>query len=191
MQSRDATELARAVAALTLISEVRAEKVELESLPAPVAVSATQSTKGSVFVSYSRADRSWLDRLRVHLAPLERSGLIEIWHDGKIEAGALWQLEIEGALASASAAILLISANFLASDFIYANELPPILDRHAKAGMKIIPLILSNSLFDCDPVLGGLNAFNDPKRPLSAMSEAEAEAELARLAKSLWSASRT
>lgn len=187
MQSRDASELARSLAALMEISKVRPTPIEAESLPAPVAVSAVPSAKGTVFVSYSRADRAWLDRLRVHLAPLERSGLIEIWHDGKIEAGALWKLEIERVLASASAAILLISANFLASEFIYANELPPILDRHSKAGIKVIPLIVGNSLFDCDAMLSGLNAFNDPKRPLSAMTAAEVEAELARLARTLWS----
>jgi hypothetical protein len=111
---------------------------------------------------------------------------IEIWHDGKIEVGGLWELEIERALANASAAVLLISANFMASTFIYENELPPILKRNAAAGLVIFPIFIGHCFYEHDPALSGLNAFNDPRRPLSAMTEAEAEAEFARFTGLLW-----
>jgi molecular chaperone DnaK len=113
MQSRDAAELVGALAALSAAANIKPPSRIVTPMPAPVAVSATTPGR-SVFVSYARPDRLWLDRLRVHLAPLERDGKVEIWHDGKIESGIPWEAEIERALERASAAVLLITANFMA-----------------------------------------------------------------------------
>ena len=71
----------------------------------------------SVFISYSHADRKWLERLQVHLRPLIRDSIADIWDDTRIKPGDSWQLEIRKALESASVAVLLISADFLASEF--------------------------------------------------------------------------
>lgn len=87
----------------------------------------TMRTK--VFVSYSHVDAEWLKRLQVHLKPLERQGLVERWDDTRIAAGQKWQTEIRNAIDSAAVAILLISADFLASDFIDRDELPPLFKR--------------------------------------------------------------
>jgi hypothetical protein len=179
MQSRDAAELAGALASFSAATQMKASPKDRVPLPRPVVVKAAVSSS-SVFISYARPDRAWLDRLRIHLKPLERGGKIEIWHDGKIEVGGLWELEIERALANASAAVLLISANFMGSTFIYENELPPILKRNAAAGLVIFPIFIGHCFYEHDPALSRLNAFNDPRRPLSAMTEAEAEAEFAR-----------
>src|SRR2546421_234236 len=55
--------------------------------------------KNSLFVSYSHADREYLDRLMVHLRPLEKEGLIDLWVDTRLRAGDRWRKEIESASA--------------------------------------------------------------------------------------------
>ena len=83
------------------------------------------ATRNGVFISYSHKDRKYVERLQVHLKPFVRSGQVEIWDDTKIQVGMNWSEAIRRALASAKVAILLISADYLASDFIALDELPP------------------------------------------------------------------
>src|SRR2546421_13107936 len=91
------------------------------------AIANGQPKRTKVFISYSHKDVKWLERLKVHLRPLIREQEIEIWDDTMIALGSTWQKDIQRAIASAKVAILLISADFEASDFIAANELPPLL----------------------------------------------------------------
>ena len=83
--------------------------------------------RSQVFVSYSHADAEHLQRLRVHLRPFERAGLVDVWADTRLRPGQRWRQEIELALERAAVSILLVSADFLASDFVADNELPPLL----------------------------------------------------------------
>jgi len=73
------------------------------------------------------ADRACLDRLLVHLKPMHRSKQVVCWSDKNIRAGDKWRAEIKKSIEEADIAILLVSADFLASDFIVNNELPPLL----------------------------------------------------------------
>jgi len=116
-----------------------------------------------------------LNRILVHLKPLERNGLIDLWSDKKIKVGDKWKERITEALLSASVAILLISADFLASDFIVDNELPPILSAAENKGTRIIPLVIKPSRFIRDSNLSKFQALNDPSLPLIRMSEADRE----------------
>lgn len=129
-----------------------------------------------VFISYSHQDREYLDRLNVHLKPLAREGLLDIWQDTRLKTGDEWKAEIEKALSDASIAILLISADFLASDFIVDNELPPLLSKAEVEGTRILPLIVSPCRFSRDVNLSRFQATNGPKTPLSGMVHAEREA---------------
>lgn len=128
-----------------------------------------------VFVSYSHRDRDVLERLMVHLRPLEREGLIDPWNDTRISAGADWKKEITHALASSRAAILLVTADFLASDFVVDNELPPLLEAAEAVGTQVIPIIVKPCRYVRDRQLRRMQAINDPLRPLVSLPLAQQE----------------
>lgn len=139
----------------------------------------------SVFVSYSHRDRDWLDRLRVHLKPLERNGSIGVWDDTRLAAGQAWHDEIKQALAAASVAVLLVSADFLASDFIAGEELPPLLAAAERRGVPILPVYLSPCRIATVPELARLQSVNPLDRPLIALPRPEQEAVFVRLAEAV------
>ena len=129
----------------------------------------------SVFISYNHKDAQFLERIRVHMRPLEKAQRIELWDDTKIMAGQQWKPEINAALNRAKAAVLLISADFIASDFIVDNELPTLLKKAQSEGTLIIPVILKTSRFLRDARLNTFQAINDPLKPLAELSEIEQE----------------
>src|SRR5438105_804445 len=139
---------------------------------------AQQSKQHKVFISYSHSDREYLDRLLVHMKPLEREGKTEIWTDTHLRAGDRWRKEIERALSRATVAVLLISADFMASDFSTNNELPPLLKGAEERGTRITPIIVKPSRFARDANLSHFQSANDPKRPLILLSSGEQEAIL-------------
>jgi hypothetical protein len=96
-------------------------------------------------------------------------GKIDLWDDTRIRAGGKWKEEIEKALDKAAIAILLISADFLASDFITENELPPLLKSAEDKGTVILPVILTPCRFTRDEQLSQFEAINDPKKPVSTL----------------------
>ena len=129
----------------------------------------------SVFISYSHKDTEFLNRLLIHLQPLAENGLIDFWADTKIKAGDNWRDEIEKALKRARIAILLISADFLASEFITKNELPPLLGKAEVEGTRIIPVIVKPCRFSRDKNLSKFQAINSPSSPLILLSEGDRE----------------
>jgi hypothetical protein len=128
-----------------------------------------------VFVSYSHVDSPFLKRLMVHLRPLEKEGLIDLWVDTRLKAGDKWKKAIEEALSQARVAILLVTADFLASDFIVDNELPPLLAKAEATGTRIVPVILKPCRFARNRDLNIFHAVNDPRSPLVTLSEGEQE----------------
>lgn len=96
-----------------------------------------------VFFSYSHKDEIFRDQLEDHLSMLKRQGLIKPWHDRKITPGDEWQGEIDANLASADLILLLITSNFLASDYCYDIEMKQAMKRHQSGEAQIIPIILT------------------------------------------------
>src|ERR1043165_8652964 len=122
----------------------------------------------TIFISYSHKDRKWLDLLLTHLRPYMRQGLPDIWVDTEIKPGTLWQQEIEKALAKARVAILLVSANFLASDFIATRELPLLLTRAKRDDLAIMWIAASASAYKIIEI-SEYQAVNDPEKPLESL----------------------
>lgn len=95
-----------------------------------------------LFISYSHKDEDLRDELSSHLSTLKRNGVIHEWHDRRIPAGAEWAQEIDEHLDEAQVVLLLISANFLASDYCYVKEGQHALERHNRGEAVVIPVIL-------------------------------------------------
>jgi TIR domain len=145
----------------------------------------TAISRDRVFVSYSHKDTKWLERLRVHLRPLERDNVLSIWDETKIKVGSLWRDEIKAAIDSAKVAVLLISANFLSSDFIMDNELPPLLEAAVGDGAMVMVVLVSPSRFQETRALEKFQALNLPNKPLSKMTFNQQEEALVKLSKSI------
>jgi hypothetical protein len=135
-----------------------------------------------VFVSYSHKDHKQLVRLQVHLKPLVHQGELELWDDTRIQAGDKWREEIRKAIQSCRVAVLLISADFMASDFIQDNELPRVLNEAQRRGVRIFSVIVQYSSFE-DTELAQYQTVNDSSRPLMLLSNPEREAVFYKLYK--------
>ena len=95
-----------------------------------------------MFFSYAHADEAHRKTLAKHLSALEDEGLIAVWHDRKITGGREWAGAIDDALRSADIVLLLISADFLASDYCNDVELTEAIRRHDAAQARVVPVIL-------------------------------------------------
>ena len=141
----------------------------------------SQSGK-EIFVSYSHRDQDWLERLQVHLKPLFREGEISVWADTKLQPGSSWYEEIDQALARASAAVLLLSPDFLASEFIMKTEWPKLKLAALERGLKILPVAVRSSAV-LDTEIAQYQGLIDLAKPLDQYGPAEQGARMVALAR--------
>ncbi len=137
-----------------------------------------------IFISYSRKDAAWLERLQPYLKASLRQCQYSLWDDRGIKTGTDWFDEIGKAIAAAQVAILLVSADFLASDFIEKHEVKPLLAR-ADRGELTVYLIPVRSVDWEDQPFARFQAASDPAKPLAGMSEHEQDVALTEIAKKL------
>jgi len=142
------------------------------------------TVRNQVFISYSHEDQQWLDRVQTALKPLVRNQRIDVWDDRRIKAGQKWRDEITQALARAKVAVLLVSQNFLASDFIADEELLSILAAAEDEGLTIVWIPLTASLYDQTDI-ANYQAAHDPANPLDSLSPAELNQALVAIAKKI------
>src|ERR1022692_4597015 len=100
----------------------------------------------SIFVSYAHEDESFCQELKKHFAPLEKQSLIECWYDRAILAGYSWEKEIRSRLDNADVILLLVSANFLSSEFCQ-TEMEQALERPVPE-TRVVPVILRPCLWE-------------------------------------------
>lgn len=106
----------------------------------------------NIFIAYSREDVSFLEELRTQLNVLERIGLVDkIWYDGLIEAGADWEQTILNALHNSDIILLLVSADFIASNFSYEKEMQEAIRLHQAEKVHAIPVIVRQCLWEQTP----------------------------------------
>jgi hypothetical protein len=116
------------------------------------------------------------------LQPLDRESIIDLWDDTRIVPGTPWKEEIRKSLEAAKVAVLLVSQDFLNSDFIQNEELPTLLDAASRQQTAIVPVILDHNTFPRIPKLQCFQSFNNPQEPLSYRDSEAQEHELKRLA---------
>ncbi len=127
------------------------------------------STPLDVFISYSHRDEKLRETLGLHLASLQRQGVIKSWHDRKISAGTEWKQAIDENLNSAEIILLLISENFIASDYCYDLEMERAIARHDAGEARVIPIILKPVDWSGAP-FGKLQALPKNAKPVTTWS---------------------
>src|SRR5438552_896300 len=95
-----------------------------------------------IFCCYARSDKLYLEELKKHLTPLERQGLIAMKADIDIDPGMEWEREINHHLGKAHIILLLVSSDFIASDYCYKNEMKQAMERHEQGEARVIPILL-------------------------------------------------
>lgn len=147
--NRDRNRIAFSVlSTLDDVAELIAERPELDdgapqAAKPPARVPPKKANKQKkVFISYAREDRLWVDSLEKHLSSLKRQGLISSWSDSQILPGQNWNDNILTELRSADIIIFMLSADFIASEFINENEVPEAMEQNRQKGAKIIPVVL-------------------------------------------------
>ncbi len=96
----------------------------------------------NIFFCYAREDEALLNKLKTHLRPSQRQGLIDVWYDRDINAGTEWEQEINQHLNSAQIVLLLVSPDFMDSDYCYSIEMKRAIERHERGEARVIPIIL-------------------------------------------------
>ena len=134
-----------------------------------------------VFFSYSHKDESLRDELATHLKLLQRQGIISAWHDRGIPAGAEWDRQINYHLQRARIILLLVSADFLASDYCWDMEVNQAMQRHEAGEATVIPIILRPCDWTSTP-FGKLQTLPKDARPITTWeNKDEAFSEIARV----------
>jgi type I restriction enzyme R subunit len=186
--------IARAVLSEMGIVPLQVEEVQdkfSETSQQTVSEDTTDITRHRICISYSHEDKAYLERLQAHLMGyryVSSTSLdVDIWDDTKIQQEPDWHEGIEKSLQLTRVAILLVSANFLASDFIWEIEMPLLLKASSQGEIIVIPIIVRPCLFEETP-LASFQSFNNPAIPVAAMSQVQQEETWGNVAEVIWRA---
>ncbi len=128
-----------------------------------------RSDKVEIFFSYSHKDEDLRDELATHLSILERNGIISGWHDRLIEAGEEWENHIDERMNSARVVLLLVSSDFIASNYCWNVEVKRAMERHKEGEACVVPVILRPVNWRTAP-FGKLQALPKDAKPVTTWS---------------------
>lgn len=120
----------------------RMEREDAERKPVVMKAPRPQGAEVDVFIAYSHKDQRLRHNLETHLNLLKREGTIKTWHDRKIVPGEEWESEIDSHMDKAGIIALLVSADFIASDYCYGIEMRRAMERYEAGEARVIPIIL-------------------------------------------------
>jgi len=124
------------------------------------------TAKLRLFISYSHEDEKLKSDLDKHLIMLKRSGKVEVWNDRQLIAGQEWDSNIKKEIQEADIILLLISADFNNSEYIWKEELTEAMNRHEKGSARVVPVILRKCEWK-DMPYAKLQALPKGARPVS------------------------
>jgi hypothetical protein len=134
--------------------------------PSPLPLRDGRPMSIEVFFSYSHKDEELRDEMAKHLSILKREGVITEWYDRDIEVGDEWAKKIDEHLNSAQLILLLISSDFLASDYCYDIEMKRAMERHAAGEALVMPIILRPVVWQSAP-FGKVQAYPKNAKPVT------------------------
>jgi WD40 repeat protein/Flp pilus assembly protein TadD len=120
-----------------------------------------------IFCCYAREDQPLLEHLQKHLMLLQRQGLVSIWSDTNINAGEEWEKAVHAHLDTAHIILLLVSPDFMASDYCYSTEMQRAMQRHAQGDARVIPILLRYTLWK-DAPFANLQMLPQNARPIAS-----------------------
>ena len=128
-----------------------------------------------IFISYSHQDERFKNDLVTMLAGLQRQGIVDTWQDRRIEPGDEWNKSIQDAMDKCDLALLLVSADYLASSFIQKAEQPKLLQRLKEMQLRVIPIIVRPCKWESEPVLKDLQALPKDGRAIITFDKEKGE----------------
>ena len=128
--------------------------------------------KAKIFYSYSHKDEIFREKLETHLSILRRTNYIEEWHDRRIAPGSNWEEEINENINEADIILLLVSSNFLSSDYCYDSETIRALEKHNNNEATVIPIIIQPCLWSISK-FSQLQALPKDAKPITTWDNEE------------------
>lgn len=132
------------------------------------------TNKPNIFISHSHQDSRFVAELEMRLSPLRRRFDFELWSDQRIAVGERWESAIEAALDKVNIALLLVSPDYLASEWIESRELPKLLKRSEEGEARVIPIILRPCLW-AHTQLAYIQGFPRGGKTYSELSELDSD----------------
>lgn len=151
----------------------RLDKIQKERLRLLARLEESPGEKVSVFISYAHEDRRLRAGMEKQLSILKRQRLLAIWHDREITAGSEWSGEISAHLDKADLILLLISPDFVASDYCYDVEMKRAVERHDAGEARVIPVILRSVMWSNTP-FSKLQALPTDGKPINTWGDRDA-----------------